>query len=443
MFSTTDTIVAVATPRGRGAIGMVRLSGSESLPIAARLTGRSSPFTARMATLCRVGRLDEVVVTAFKAPRSYTGEDVVELTAHGSPVILDGLVAAAVELGARHAAPGEFTFRAVLNGRLDLVQAEAVSDLIQSATPLQAATAFDQLDGTLTARIREVERGLFELQALIEASLDFPDEGYRFIEGSEAVARIDGLLAEVEALVRDGRTGRVVREGARVVLVGRRNAGKSTLFNRLVGFDRAIVSEVEGTTRDMVSEEIDLGGLSVRLVDTAGLGAPGDAIEAEGMDRARGASTAADLTVVVLDGSRRVGRDEEHLVDSLEPVRRLVVVNKIDLHAVDGVGNVNAVRVSGVTGEGIEALRAAIAGRLRGGESSQERPAVSNVRHVARLAEASEALSRARRACGQGVPEEFVLAEFSTAASALQQITGERAPDELLAEIFSRFCIGK
>ncbi|MGE0394641.1 MAG: tRNA uridine-5-carboxymethylaminomethyl(34) synthesis GTPase MnmE, partial [Vicinamibacterales bacterium] len=393
MFSTTDTIVAVATPRGRGAIGMVRLSGEASTAVLARLTGRTRPFTPRVATLCRIDGLDEVVVTFFEGPASFTGEDVVEVSAHGSPVILDALVAAAIEHGARHAQPGEFTLRAVLNGRMDLVQAEAVADLIQSGTRLQAGTAFDQLDGTLTARIRAIEQRLFELQALLEASLDFPDEGYRFIETAAVSERIEILRADVDRLLGDGRAGRVIREGARVVLAGSRNAGKSTLFNRLVGFNRAIVSDIAGTTRDMVTEEVDLDGLLIRLVDTAGLGAPADAVEAEGMARARGASEAADLTVVVRDGTRALTEDERRLVASLDPSHVVVAVNKIDLVApgetvrdAGGLARLETVSISARDGAGLAALQAAMLGKLRGGETSRERPAVSNARHIALLA---------------------------------------------------------
>lgn len=450
MFATTDTIVAVATPRGRGAIGMVRLSGAASADILARLTGRSRALPPRVATLCRIDGLDEAVVTFFQAPASFTGEDVVEISTHGSPVILDALVASAIAHGARHAQPGEFTLRAVLNGRMDLVQAEAVSDLIQSGTRLQAAMAFDQLDGTLTARIRAIEQGLFELQALLEASLDFPDEGYRFIETAAVSERIDALRGDVDHLLSHGRAGRVIREGARVVLAGRRNAGKSTLFNRLVGFDRAIVSDVEGTTRDMVSEDVDVDGLLVRFVDTAGLGAPADTVEAEGMRRARGASAAADLTVVVLDGSRAMTDDERTLVVAIEPSRRVVVVNKCDLDRAgtsdpevqDDVPS-DAVSISARDGTGVLALKAAILTRLCGGETPRERPTVSNARHVALLVEAAAGLVRARTACDGGAPEEFVLVELGAAATALQQITGARSSEAMLAEIFSRFCIGK
>ncbi|MDO8586098.1 MAG: GTPase, partial [Armatimonadota bacterium] len=278
MISTTDTIVAIATPRGRGALGMVRLSGGDSIRIASALTDRPQGFVSRYATLCRVRAIDEVVVTAFRSPASFTGEDIVEITAHGSLVVLDAIVSGAVSLGARLAKPGEFTLRAVLHGRRDLVQAEAVADLIDARTGLQARTAFDQLEGTLTARITGIERGLFDLQARLEASLDFPEEGYRFVDAWQVEAELSQALAAVKALLLDGRTGRIVREGATVVLAGRTNAGKSSIFNRLLGRDRSIVAATAGTTRDFVTEQMDLDGILVTLVDTAGLGVAGDVV---------------------------------------------------------------------------------------------------------------------------------------------------------------------
>ncbi len=397
-----------------------------------------------MATLARVAGLDEVLVTAFVSPASFTGEDVVEISAHGSPAILDEIVARAIQGGARHAKPGEFSLRAVLNGRMDLVQAEAVSDLIQSDSRRQAAVAFDQLDGLLTGRIQAIERALFELRALLEASLDFPDEGYRFIEGEVAQSRIELLVAEIEELLGVGKVGRVIRDGARVLLVGRRNAGKSSLFNRLVGFDRAIVSEVAGTTRDLVTESVVMAGLTVRLVDAAGLGETQDSIEAEGMSRTMGAMGVADLVLVVIDGSCEL-LEPDTVAGSLDVGRRLVVLNKVDVDA-ERVGVAQGrgwIPVSAVSGLGLEALRDAVVAKLSGGEAASECPAISNERHLRHLEVARSALLRGRSLCAEGVPEEFVLGELADAAAELQQITGVRASEEVLEEVFARFCIGK
>lgn len=426
-------------------MGMVRLSGGESLRIVTALTGRAAGFQPRYATVCRIRGLDEVVVTAFRAPASFTGEDVVEITAHGSPVVLDAIVSSAVRQGARLARPGEFTLRAVLHGRRDLIQAEAVADLIDSSTDLQARTAFDQLEGTLTARIRGVERALFELQARLEASLDFPDEGYRFIEPQEVEARLDEVLASVTELLEQGRSGRVVREGAVVVLAGRTNAGKSSVFNRLVGRDRAIVASTEGTTRDFITEQIDLGGLAVTLVDTAGVGVPGSDVEAEGMHRARAAHAAAEVLLVVVDGSRRQDEAARALIDGTRGRRRLVLWNKCDLDPTleAEAAASGAVAVSALTGWGMEMVRARIVELLCGGERPRHAPALSNLRHIGLLEGARLHLGRAREAVQRHVPEEFVLSELASARGLLEEVTGVRGSEAMLEEIFSKFCVGK
>ena len=338
MFATDDTIVAIATPPGRGGIGVVRLSGPASAAIAAALTDRAS-FEPRHATLVIVRgadeqRIDQAVVTHFPAPQSYTGDDVVEISAHGSPVVLEAIVASAVAAGARLANPGEFTFRAFVHGRIDLVQAEAIGDLIEAVTPLQARVAFDQLDGTLTTRLREMDAALLEVIAPLEASLDFPDEGYHFVTRAETAQALESTLAALDSLLADARRGRMIREGLTVAIVGRPNAGKSSLFNRLAGAARAIVTEVPGTTRDLLTERVDVGGVPLTLVDTAGLrDAPGDAIEEEGIARARQAHDAADVVIIVLDRSRPLTRDDLALIDAPTTRPRIVVASKSDLPA--------------------------------------------------------------------------------------------------------------
>src|SRR5437899_6109303 len=279
MFSTNDTIVAIATPPGRGGIGVVRLSGPDAHAITLRLVTHDGSLRPRRATLTRIActtdaaaePIDQVVVTSFPRPHSYTGDDVVEVSAHGSPVILRAIVEAAIDRGARAAQPGEVTFRAFLNGRIDLMQAEAVADLIDAVTPLQARAAFDQLEGTLTRAIAGIDARLFDLIARLEASVDFPDEGYHFVEPGALARAIDDLLPQTGALLAGARRGRLVREGLQVAIVGNPNVGKSSLFNALLGTDRAIVTDRPGTTRDLVTETLDLDGLRLTLVDTAGL----------------------------------------------------------------------------------------------------------------------------------------------------------------------------
>lgn len=464
MFSTTDTIAAIATPPGRGGIGVVRLSGPRSRAIAGDLITRDRELAPRHATLTRLrpgpgvpgvpgvidaiddgGAIDQVVATYFPAPHSYTGEDVVELSAHGSPIVLRATVAAAVARGARLAEPGEFTLRAFLNGRIDLMQAEAVADLIDAVTPLQARTAFDQLDGTLTRAIAALDATLFDLIARLEASVDFPEEGFHFVEPDALIQAIDQLSAQAAALLADARRGRLVREGLQVAIVGRTNVGKSSLFNALAGADRAIVTEIDGTTRDLVTEVVDIDGFRVTLVDTAGLRDTADIVEAQGVARAKQAQTIADLILLVVDRSRPLLAEDHEVISQTSDYTRLIVSNKADLPAAwTGEG----IPVSATTGEGLDALRRRIIAALDviPGERGRDRPGISNVRHIALVQRAHDAMIRARAAAGADSAarsEEFVLADLQEARAALEEVAGRRAPGDLLEHIFARFCVGK
>lgn len=447
MFSTDDSIVAVATPPGRGGIGVVRISGSASQEIAAAMLARREPLEARRATFTKViGErahvIDEVVATYFPAPHSYTGEHVVEISAHGNPVVLRLIVGRALEVGARLAEPGEFTLRAFLNGKRDLIQAEAVGDLIAAATPAQARVACDQLEGTLTQRISVMNGDLFSLIARLEASLDFPDEGYHFIEPDETARRIGVVVGQVESLLGAARRGRVIREGATVVVVGRPNVGKSSVFNMLLGVDRAIVAEAAGTTRDLVSEQIDLDGLAVTLVDTAGVRESVDAVEREGMARAERAGEVAGLLLVVLDGSERLTGDDDRLLARTNARSRLVVANKSDLDA--ALDRSVDVRVSARTGAGAGDLRRAIVRALTGEESLRDTAAISNMRHIELLEKAQTRLRAAHGLASAGdTPEEFVLADLQAARAHLEEIVGARPTESLLHHIFDKFCVGK
>jgi len=451
MFATDDTIVAIATPAGRGALGVIRISGPRALNIVQAITSRRTPLEPRHATLTRIvttagagaaGGADSVVATYFKAPHSYTGDDVVEVSAHGSPVILRGIVHAAMEAGARLARPGEFTLRAFLSGRIDLVQAEAVADLIASATPLQVRVAFDQLEGTLTRRIAALDTTLFDVIARLEASLDFPDEGYHFIDRDETEQRMRDVIQGIDALLEDGRRGRVVRDGATVVLSGRPNVGKSSLFNALAGTDRAIVTDVPGTTRDLITEPLDVNGIAVTLVDTAGARRAHDVVEREGVARGERARGVADLILVVVDRSEALSPDDHTLLSETRSSKRLIVANKGDLPgrvALDG-----SIVVSATTGDGLERLRCAIAAELGGEESQRETPAVTNLRHISLLQQARECLDQAVMALSTAqVPEEFVLAELHAARARFDEVVGVRTPEDVLTHIFEKFCIGK
>ena len=448
MFSSSDTIVAIATPPGRGGIGVVRISGPSAAALAASLSDRLAPLEPRRATLTHVRvagvPIDRAVLTFFPSPGSYTGEDVLEISAHGSPVLLRAIVEGAMGAGARLAEPGEFTLRAYLHGRLDLVQAEAVQDLVAAVTPLQARAAFDQLEGTLTTRIREIDSELFALSARLEASLDFPEEGYHFIEPGSASAEIEAVVKALEVLLADAGRGRLVREGAQVAIVGRPNAGKSSLFNRLAGAGRAIVTEIPGTTRDLVTDVVDIEGTAITLVDTAGLhGVPSDAVEREGIGRARAALTVADLVIVVLDRSRELTVDDTDLLESTRTRPRIVTANKCDIPAAWTLDALDAISISAHTGEGIDALRAAIVSVLSGDEARRDTPAITNARHVDLLTRAAGVLRRASSAARDGVPEELVAADVAEARVLLEEVTGMRTSDDVLRAIFDKFCIGK
>jgi tRNA modification GTPase len=472
MFSPDDTIVALATPPGRGGLSVVRLSGPRSLEIAACLIDSPAPLEPRHATLARVtasaragGRrsdatapvtaVDQAVVTWFAAPASYTGEDVVEFSLHGSPVVAGAVIAACAAAGARLAGPGEFTLRAFLNGRIDLTQAEAVRDLVEATTPLQAKVAFDQLQGGLTERIGDIERLLFELRTRLEASADFAGEGSDFISPEETRESIRAARSRTEGLLADARRGRVVREGIVVAIAGRPNVGKSTLFNRLAGLDRAIVTPVPGTTRDLLTEAVMLGATRVTLVDTAGLRPTSDPVEREGVARAERAHAAADVVLAVLDRSAPIDDDDRRLLESGERDARIVVANKADLPAawtrseLADRGLVDAatvvVDISAATGHGVDELILSIdkAAELCG---PNEPVYISNIRHIELLGRTTELLADAEAVAADKVgqmPEDIILSDLGAASELLQEVTGERTTDDLLSAIFSRFCIGK
>jgi tRNA modification GTPase len=450
VFSTSDTIVAIATAPGRGGIGIVRLSGVAAHEIARAILKRADPLVPRLATFARVvddraavqRTIDEVIATFFQAPHSYTTEDVVEIAGHGSPVLLERIVQLAVTSGARLANPGEFTFRAYLNGRIDLVQAEAVADLVDAVTPLQARAAMDQLEGTLTSALTTIDAALFDVAARLEASLDFPDEGFHFVTRDAVRAEVERQRQALARLRQDGRAGRLLREGSLVVISGRPNAGKSSLFNALAGASRAIVTDIPGTTRDVLTERVDIQGVPITLVDTAGLREATDAIEAEGVSRARQAQQIAALTLVVVD------RSEPFAGALALEGPAIVVLSKSDLPSAIPADVMAAwpdrpVEVSTRTGAGVPHLRDRIVATLAARDDWRDVPAISNVRHLTQIDRALEAFDRVDAAIDTGASEEVVLAEIADAREALEAITGHKTPDDVLRHIFERFCIGK
>lgn len=444
-------IVARATPPGRGALALVRLTGIGAVGVAARLAGRDTlqPRVATVVTLTLPGGLHEsAVVTAFPAPHSYTGQDLAEFSTHGSPVVVDAVVRACLAAGASLAGPGEFTWRAHLNGKLDLVQAEAVADLVAATTPAQVRVASAHLSGALSASIVAMGDELAQLRALLEASLDFPDEGFHFVERENLRSRIAEVRERCEAMLRSADAGRRLHDGAVVVIAGAPNAGKSTLFNALLGRPRAIVTPLAGTTRDLLTDVAEFGGVPVTLVDTAGLRAAVDEVEREGVARAEASVASADLVVLVVDpesdaatleGSRR--RWEE-----LAPDRRVCVLNKSDRWEGSAVAlpiwcGEACVRLSARDGDGLARLQAVIAGRL--GRADWEDGTLTRVRHRSLVAACAQALGRAEAVAADGGSEEYVLVDLQEALALLASLRGVETPDEVLASIFATFCIGK
>jgi tRNA modification GTPase len=461
--SSNDTIAAVSTPPGRGGIGIVRLSGPLAATIAAQLVRLRQPLKHGWARLADVldedsgsdaGRIDEAVVTYFAAPNSYTAEDLVEIAAHGSPVVLELLLGRAVKLGARLAEPGEFTQRAFLAGKLDLTQAEAVRDLIAAQTLTQVRQAASQMGGALSRRVGPVKQALVELVALLEAGIDFAEDDVELTTQAEIASRIAALTPPLRALEASFARGRIVHDGLTLAIVGRPNVGKSSLFNRLVERERAIVTATPGTTRDTVTERISLDGIPLELVDTAGLreGLREGLEEAEqlGIHRSREALADAALVVVVLDATEPLNDEEQRLLAAVEGRPALVAVNKCDLirdlpeaeRLVPDCGDLPVLATSALTGEGISALRERILELATGGAAA-EPGMLTSLRHQQAIAAALAALADAAQANAASIPHEMILLDLYRALWALDSLTGQTTPDDILNLIFSTFCIGK
>jgi tRNA modification GTPase len=428
-------------------LGVVRLSGPDARRIADTLLRRAGdwePWRAHLATLTdREGHaIDQVVATFFAAPRSYTAEDVVEISCHGSPVVLRHAVARAAESGGRLAEPGEFTLRAYLNGRIDLPQAEAVRDLIDATTLYQARIAAQQVDGSVSRRIAPTKEQLLELIALLEAGIDFAEDDISVAPASEILCRIAPILAAVRQLADSFQYGSLVREGLTLAIVGRPNVGKSSLFNRLLQQDRAIVTDIPGTTRDLISESASIGGIPVKLYDTAGIRGATELVESLGIGRSYQAMADADLALVVLDASQPVTAEDESLVARAQ--RHLVVANKCDLSGAGLLARPSAIPVSALTGQGIPELRDAILAAVApSGAFEQEAGFITSLRHEQLLRESASYLEKAAAAVEAHIPHEMLLLDLYGALSPIDAITGATTADDILNRIFSTFCIGK
>jgi tRNA modification GTPase len=446
-MSDNDIIAAIATAPGRGGIGIVRVSGPRLESLTKSIIGGVPP--ARRAVLsefcdARGEVIDQGIAVFYPAPRSYTGEDVLELQGHGGPVVLREILKRCLELGARLARPGEFTERAYVNDKLDLAQAESVADLIDAATAQAARSAMRSLQGAFSKKIDELSRAVIDLRALVEATLDFPEEDIDFLKQADAQGKLAAVSATLDEVLTASRQGSLLREGIHVVLAGRPNVGKSSLLNCLAGEELAIVTEVPGTTRDLIRQSISLDGVPAHVIDTAGLRESDDPVERIGIERAWGAILKADFVVLMIDATLPEDAAERAILNQLPGAMPCVtVMNKIDLLGLqpgrtqDEVGSI--VRLSAKTGAGIDLLRQSILEAV-GWRGGGEGLFMARERHVHALRQAAGHLARAKAV---GARLELLAEELRLAQEALGTITGEFTPDDLLGAIFSRFCIGK
>ena len=448
-----DTIVAIATSAGRSAIGIIRLSGPQSLDILRGLI-HDQFFTPepRRSSLKQILKesgeiLDSALVSYFAAPRSFTGEEMVEISCHGSPLILRRVLDLTQTFGARLAGPGEFTLRAWKNGKMNLSQAEAIRDLINAQTDAALVQATRQLNGELSATLQPAKEKLIQVIVRLESALEFVEDDLPPVQTEELRKQITDVIAIVKDLAETFATGRALREGLKVTIAGRPNVGKSSLFNRLVGLNRAIVTDIAGTTRDVISESISLGGIPVLLIDTAGIRVANETIEAMGVERTQQAMADSDLLVVVIDGSAPLSGEDIAIAAEAKPRKHVLVINKCDLIRMTGLeaqlDHAKVVHLSALTGEGLEQLSAAILEAFGAVDSETSGLLITDSRHYDLLRRTRDALENSLEMFSRSASEELILVGLHNGLSFLGEITGETTAEDILAEIFCTFCIGK
>lgn len=454
-----DTIIAIATPVGESSIGVIRISGADAVRITGKvLRGNKGSVDLKDRSI-RSGRivdpangetLDDCLVSFFQSPRSYTGEDVIELSCHGNPLILKEVAGLFTRLGARFARPGEFTERAFLNGKMDLTQAEAVNDLIRSHTPYSRCSALGQLDGKLTASLQPIHNDILELLAKLEAAIDHGDLDEVFIERNEVIRRINGTAAAIDALLSTASAGKMTRNGISLAIIGAPNTGKSSLMNLLLKEDRVIVSEIPGTTRDIIEDELNVKGIPVRLMDTAGVRETDDVIEKKGIEKTAAAIVSADLRIFLFDASREINAEDRSLFAQVKEKKNVCVLNKTDLKIMTGPGMIEkefGVKVLPLSVEkktGIPELESAIADfYFSFGCDPAKDVMVTNLRQEDLLRNARQHLDKARLAAEKGLSEEFIASDIRRARLSIEEIGGKTTDEAVLERIFSEFCIGK
>jgi tRNA modification GTPase len=447
-MTVADTIAAISTPPGEGAIALIRLSGANVIQVADKVfRGKEEPsrFASHVQHFGEIfdgsdRLIDQVMLSIHRAPASYTGEDLVEISCHGGTLVAAKVLEACLRAGARAARPGEFTERAFLNGKLDLTQAEAVIDLIRARTDLALRSATEQLEGRLGEQIRKIRDELIALLAHVNASIDFPEEGIAPDEGETLQARFDAVREEIASLLATADQGRILREGVRVVIYGATNAGKSSLLNRLLGYDRVIVSDTHGTTRDVIEETLNLEGVPIRLLDTAGLGASASQLESQGIARTEKSLQLADLRLHIAD---RNAPKPPHFNGRTGDSDEIVVLNKSDLPEDSDWKNFHALRISCVTGEGLPQLQKEILTRISQHNLRPESTVAINTRHHDCLRRGLESCDRARTALAQKLSPEYVAIDLNEALRAVGEVIGVADVERILDSVFSQFCIGK
>ena len=442
-----DTIAAISTPAGEGAIALVRVCGSDAVTVANRVfRGKEKPseFESHLQHLGEIVDgdrvIDQVVLAVHRAPHSYTGDDVVEISCHGGVLVTARVLDACLRAGARAARPGEFTERAFLNGKLDLTQAEAVMDLIRAQTDLALRSATEQLEGRLGAAITTIRDGLVELLAHVEAAIDFPDEDITPDQGDQLRQRLDDVRGKIGALLATANHGRILREGVRAVIYGPTNAGKSSLLNRLLGYERAIVSHLPGTTRDTIEEVINMRGVAIRLLDTAGVRETADELERAGIARTEKSLERADLILHVFDRSAPMPATFQGLTDSAAGI---ILLNKGDLPEHADWNGCDALRISCVTEDGLTGLEDAILERVGAQHVRPESSVAINTRHHDCLRRADEACARAGTTLREGASPEYAAVDLRAALDAVTEVIGAASDDPILDSVFAQFCIGK
>ncbi len=445
------TIAAISTPPGAGGIAVIRISGAEAIEIAGRVYSGKTDLASAPTHTVHYGHicdntgtiLDEVLVTIMRAPKSFTGEDVVEIGTHGGMVASKMVLKALIEAGAYPAAPGEFTKRAFLNGKIDLAKAEGVIDIINAKTVQAEKAAVDQLSGKLSVKIEEIRKRLLALAASMQVIIDYPDEELEEVTIADIGRVAEEELAEIDSLIESSKRGKLIRDGLLTAIVGKPNVGKSSLLNLLAGEERAIVTDIAGTTRDIIEESVNLDGVILRLMDTAGIRETDDAVEKIGVNRSLNSIEKADLVLLVLDSSCPVSAEDSELIEKTKKLKRIVIINKTDIANKADI-NVDGIRISAKTGDGLDELAAEIKRLYEWGKLEQsDAPIVTNMRHTAALARAKASLLNVASGAEASIPSDILSIDLTDAIDALGEITGAVVSEDIVAEIFHNFCVGK